>query len=240
MKDSIFLNKGNKIPVVFLSVLFAFLLPLNAFGLEELDFEQNGIGENHEEQSQTEESEETSDDYFARDQWVCTQIGPFLKALLKKGLCLGFTYEHDITDYAGLKGGLAWSIYNPENPVFANSVCMITEASWYPLGEGLDKLHFGAGLDADCLFYSEGSSYLGNDWVITAYPFVGWKQDVFNLFALDFYTGYKFTLNGPDERTQAYRLYENGLMLNVSITFNWMLYMDFLKNLSQKRRSQTN
>ena len=172
-------------------------------------------------ESKTKKSKEASSAFFGRNRWFCTDLGSFLLNIPEDEIKLGASFEHKVTNHAGLKGGLSYDYSNPEEEISAHDLGFMAEAAWYPAGMGLEKFHIGAGFNADCIFYRQDSFCLDKDWIVGLYPLIGWKQNFDNFAAADFSVGYRFLLNTPNETTLLYEKYESGPVVKLNFLINW-------------------
>ena len=151
-------------------------------------------------------------------------LGWFLHGLSNNGIALGVNYEHIIVPHFSLRGTAGFMLFGVSAlDAYAADVSISLYASWYPLSNTLDKLYVGVGASTDfvCYFGSDSLPDPAEDVLIAVTPIVGWKQNIANVVALDFYGGYSFIVFNSQRFHGTEEYIRSGIQLGIRFKILW-------------------
>ncbi len=148
-------------------------------------------------------------------------LGYLREGLKNNGWGLGLSYERNIFNYFAMKGSFSHMTFSSKSiDSRITTVGIKLEALAYLFGSGLDKLYIGFGGGTDFLMYIDKKDENEKDTVITIYPELGWKQNIFNFMMVDIFCGYRILMNKPSDLSWQADLVENGFEYGLRLKFN--------------------
>lgn len=163
-------------------------------------------------------------------------FGYTLTGLNNNGWGIGLNYEQKIWRYFSLKAsfGTTTSLFS-DLDTWCTSLQEDLTFFCYPFGKGLEWLYVGCGFGADQLFF-HGENMDQNDYIISFFPAIGWKQIFFKKFMVDISAGYRMVMYNTENFEDNTDYIRTGVQIGIKFKIFWKrLLKSYLDNLISKK-----